>query len=244
MPNAHDAARSRELIIDHDRLIAVVGIASHEQRRWVDALRDGLDPDVVVRSYNPAALDAALRNGDEVGAIVVIDAPIEAAELASRHGIPMLWVRDGSPEAVAAALPEARVTAETLMCIRAANRPVRSVLAECIVEPLAGGSLRVEGDHGLDAVVPMLRAVNRDPFTLLPEVRCAHRASSMIGLCWTGAEPLADRMIHRRNRVVVTALDGEGVDVTCAAGRFRLHTTRVTIGPARRLRVVHLAPLG
>lgn len=240
MPSASEAAHSRKLVLDHDRLVAVMGCGAHDVQKWVDELSSNL-PTAAVKAYRPDTLDTALHSGDqEVGVVIAVDAPVEAAELAGRHGIPMLWVRDDRPEAVADALPEARVTAETLLCVRPAHRPARFVLAECVVEPLAGGSLRVEGDHGLDAVVPMLRAVNRDPFSLLPEVRCAHKASSMVGLCWADAEPLADRMIHRRDRVVITSLDGEGVDVTCDAGRFRLHTTRLAIGPARRLCVVHL----
>jgi hypothetical protein len=223
--------------LDGERLIAVVACRS-AGRRWIDAL-DSLSSRSV-KAWSPGELDASLRSGEEIGLIVAIDAPVEAAELASRHGVPMLWPRNDLPEGVAEALPKAQVTAETLLSVRPANRPVRPVLAECVVEPIAGGSLRVQGDHGLDAVVPMLRAVNRDPFGLLPEIRCAHQASSMVGLCWTGAEPLADRMIHRRNRVVVTGLDGVGMDVTCDAGRFRLHTERLAIGPARRLRVVHI----
>lgn len=240
MPNTSDAERTRRLVIDRDRLIAVTGRQSEDVRRWVDALGADL-PSARVKPYSAESLATALRPGqDEVSLVVAVDAVVEAAEVASHHGVPMLWAPDRDPERVGAALPEAHVTAETLLCIRPAHRPARSVLAECVVEPLAGGSLRVEGDHGLDAVVPMLRAVNRDPFALLPEVRCAHGASSMVGLCWTAAEPVADRMIHRRNRVVVTGLDNPGVNVTCDAGRFRLHTTRLTIGPARRLRVVHL----
>jgi hypothetical protein len=235
--NSSVPAQRRDLL-DGERLVAVVASRSASRRRWIDAL-SSLSPGAV-KACRPDGLDASLRSGEEIGLIVAIDAPVEAAELASRHGIPMLWSPDDLPDAAAEALRDARVTAETLLTVRPVHRPVRSVLAECVVEPIAGGSLRVQGDHGLDAVVPMLRAVNRDPFGLLPEVRCAHRASSMIGLCWTDAEPLADRMIHRRNRVVVTGLDGVGMDVTCDAGRFRLHTERLAIGPGRRLRVVHI----
>lgn len=240
MPNASEAERTRKLLMDRDRVVAVVGRRSLVVRRWVDALGTDI-PSTPVKAYSPESLATSLGAGqDEVGLIVAVDAAVEAAEVASRHGVPMLWAPEDGPEAVADALTGARVTAETLLCVRPAQRPVRFVLAECVVEPVAGGSLRVEGDHGLDAVVPMLRAVNRDPFALLPEVRCAHEASSMVGLCWTAAEPVADRMIHRRNRIVVTGLDSPGVNVTCDAGGFRLHTTRLTIGPARRLRVVHI----
>lgn len=240
MPNASEAERARQLLIDRDRVVAVAGRQSDHVRRWVDALGADL-ASAHVKAYSPESLVASLGAGqDTVGLIVAVDAAVEVAEVASRHGVPMLWAPDDGPEAVAGALPGAQVTAETLLCVRPAHRPVRFVLAECVVEPLAGGSLRVEGDHGLDAVVPMLRAVNRDPFALLPEVRCAHGASSMVGLCWTAAEPVADRMIHRRSRIVVTGLDSPGVDVTCDGGRFRLHTTRLTVGPARRLRVVHI----
>ena len=240
MPNASEAERTRTLRIDGDRSVAVVGHQSGQVRQWVDALRVDLSP-APVRAYSTDSLAASMRDGQEqVGLIVAVDSIVEAAEVASRHGVALLWAPSDGPAGVGEALPGARVTAETLMCVRPAHRPVRFVLAECVVEPLAGGSLRVEGDRGLDAVVPMLRAVNRDPFGLLPEVRCAHGASSMVGLCWTAAEPLADRMIHRRNRIVVTSADSSAIEVTCDAGRFRLHTTRLTIGPARRLRVVHV----
>lgn len=240
MPNTSDAERTRKLVLDQDRVVAVTGRQSEHVRRCVEALATGL-PSARVRAYSAESLTTSLRSGeDQIGVIIAADAIVEAAEVGSRHGVPVLSAADVDPERMADALPGARVTAETLLCVRPAHRPVRFVLAECIVEPLAGGSLRVEGDHGLDAVVPMLRAVNRDPFGLLPEVRCAHDASSMVGLCWTGAEPLADRMIHRRSRVVVTGLDSPGVNVICDSGRFRLHTTRLTIGPAQRLRVVHI----
>lgn len=240
MPTAQDANSHSPLLRNHDRCLAIVGRHVQDVRRFCDELARRL-PETRVKAYAPDALAATLHDREHgVGLVIAIDTAGEVAEISSRHDLPVLWARDHRADAVADGLPEATVTAETLLCIHPEHRPVRFVLAECLVEPLGSGSLRVEGDHGLDAVVPMVRAVNRDPFGLLPESRCAHGASSMVGLCWSGAEPLADRMIHRRNRIVVTGVDTDGLHVTCDAGRFRLHTTRLTVGPARHLHVVHL----
>lgn len=51
-------------------------------------------------------------------------------------------------------------------------------------------------------------------------MRPAHRPVRFV-LAKCIVEPLADRMIHRRNPIVITGLDSPGVNVTCDAGRFR-----------------------
>lgn len=90
MPNTSDAERTRRLVIDRDQLIAVTGRQSEDVRRWVDALGTDL-PSARVKPYSAESLATALRPGqDEVSLVVAVDAVVEAAEVASRHGVPML----------------------------------------------------------------------------------------------------------------------------------------------------------
>lgn len=173
---------------------------------------------------------------------------LDAVESSATHDVPLLAITPhADPDVVVEQLERRRfqVQTETLLRVQPSGRTPRAVLAECVVTPGddGGGMLRVRGEDGLDAIVPSLRVVNRDPFFLIDDTRCAHHSPDHVGLCWTGDQPVADRLIDRQVRLTITPHSGAStMTVDCDQSRFRALTERLFIGPADRIDVASAMP--
>lgn len=206
------------------------------------AAESGIDVATVAATGRTQHPWFAAHDSDGVRLVLALGDVVTAAEAAAEHAVPVLAIQTtDDPEHVTTRLDRVLVRSETLLRVQPARRSRRLVLAECVVVPgRVGDSIRVRGDGGLDAVVPFVRIVNRDPFGLLDERRCVHQSAYRLGLCWSDAEPLADRMVNRRSRLDVSSISGASMQIDGDDGRFRALASQLTVGPSRELRVASI----